>query len=400
MAGSFIQGKGFQAGGTAAPTASFDTDVTVGSAILVFGGHVASASQTITGVTDNNGNTYSQIIAPMASDASGLKSAAVWIATGCNAGPTTVTITYSSATNVSGIVLELGGIGSSPFDQTNFALNFSGAGSISSGNVTTTSANEYVLGLLYFDSAETVTAGSGYTSRFSFTGSSFGDQFTVQDKNLSTTTTLDSSASKTGFSDWLNVIVTLKQTVVGPTINTQPSDATVTAGATATFSVSATASAGSLSYQWNDASGPISGATSSSYTTPTLSVGDSGDHFWCTVTDTNGSIDTRHALLTVNAAGPTINTQPSDATVVAPNTATFSVTATTSGGSLSYQWNNDGGAISGATSSTYTTPATSGTDDGTHFWCSVTDSNGTVDTSHATLHVNVPGSSIVIVLMM
>ena len=51
-----------------------------------------------------------------------------------------------------------------------------------------------------------------------------------------------------------------------PTIMTQPVSQTVTAGQTATFSVVSTGTA-PLAYQWNQNAAPISGATSSSYTT-------------------------------------------------------------------------------------------------------------------------------------
>lgn len=65
----------------------------------------------------------------------------------------------------------------------------------------------------------------------------------------------------------------------------------------------------------------------------------------------------------------TISAQPADASVTAPATATFSVTAsvTTGTGTIAYQWqlSTDSGAsfsnISGATSAAYTTPATTET---------------------------------------
>lgn len=68
----------------------------------------------------------------------------------------------------------------------------------------------------------------------------------------------------------------------------------------------------------------------------------------------------------------TISSQPANTSVVAPATATFSVTAAaTLGGTLSYQWQKqESGAgawsnISGATSSSYTTGATTVLDDNT-----------------------------------
>lgn len=68
----------------------------------------------------------------------------------------------------------------------------------------------------------------------------------------------------------------------------------------------------------------------------------------------------------------TITVQPANATVTEPATATFSVTATRTGtGALTYQWQKqESGAgawtnISGATSASYTTGATTVADDNT-----------------------------------
>src|SRR3979411_2600950 len=53
-------------------------------------------------------------------------------------------------------------------------------------------------------------------------------------------------------------------------------------------------------------------------------------------------------------------------TVQSGQTATFSVTATGTG-PLSYQWQRNGTAIGGATSASYTTPATTSADNGARF---------------------------------
>lgn len=106
--------------------------------------------------------------------------------------------------------------------------------------------------------------------------------------------------------------------------------------------------------------------------------------------------------------GPTISAQPSNATVTAPNTANFSVTAAASGGgSLTYQWerSNNGGSSwanvssgTGGTTNSYTTASTSSTaagsggDNGAIFRCVVTETGGTnpgsLTSSSATLTVN------------
>jgi hypothetical protein len=88
------------------------------------------------------------------------------------------------------------------------------------------------------------------------------------------------------------------------------------------------------------------------------------------------------------AAAPTV-TQPANQTVMVGQTATFSVTAGGTG-PLSYQWFKNGVAISGATSSTYTTPAAVSGDTGAVFTVSVSNSSGSVTSGPATLTVRVP----------
>ena len=95
------------------------------------------------------------------------------------------------------------------------------------------------------------------------------------------------------------------------------------------------------------------------------------------------------ATLTVNAAAvaPAITTQPASQTVTAGQTASFSVAATGTA-PLSYQWMKNGTPIAGATSSTYTTPATTTADSGSQFTITVSNSAGSVTSNAATLTVN------------
>jgi hypothetical protein len=90
---------------------------------------------------------------------------------------------------------------------------------------------------------------------------------------------------------------------VSPAITTQPASQTINSGDSATMSVVATGTA-PLSYQWyvgqsGDTSSPISGATSSSYTTPPLSTATS---YWVRVTNAAGSVNSNTATITVGAA--------------------------------------------------------------------------------------------------
>ena len=85
---------------------------------------------------------------------------------------------------------------------------------------------------------------------------------------------------------------------------------------------------------------------------------------------------------------PTV-TQPANVTLPMGQDASFSVTATGTG-PMTYQWYKNGIAISGATSSSYTTPPTVAGDNGAMFTVSVTNSAGSVTSGPGTLTVLLP----------
>src|SRR5215813_4897342 len=145
---------------------------------------------------------------------------------------------------------------------------------------------------------------------------------------------------------------------VAPSISTKPANQAVTVKQTATFTMAATSTA-PLTYQWQKNGAAVSGATSASYTTPATTSADNGAQFVVVVSNSAGSVTSNAATLTVTASAvsPSITTQPANQTVTAGQTATFTVVATGTS-PLSYQWQKNGTAISGATSATYTTPAT------------------------------------------
>jgi Phosphoesterase family/Immunoglobulin domain/Immunoglobulin I-set domain len=186
--------------------------------------------------------------------------------------------------------------------------------------------------------------------------------------------------------------LTVNAGAVAPTITTQPANQTVTVGQTASFTVVATGTA-PLAYQWQKNSTAISGATSASYATPATTSADNGAKFVVVVSNSAGSVTSNAATLTVNASAtaPTITTQPANQTVTVGQTATFTVAATGTA-PLSYQWQKNGTAISGATSASYTTPATTSADNGAKFVVVVSNVAGNVTSNAATLTVNAAGS--------
>ncbi|MCX8521972.1 MAG: DUF1566 domain-containing protein, partial [Rhodoferax sp.] len=163
----------------------------------------------------------------------------------------------------------------------------------------------------------------------------------------------------------------------------------VVAGSVASFSVSASGTSPFI-YQWKKNGTDISGATSSTYTTPATAIGDNAAVFTVVVSNSAGTVTSSNATLTVQEP-PVITVQPTaPPAITAGGTAMFSVTATGTG-TLSYQWKKNGVNITGgtgATTNSYTTPAMGYAGNGAVYSVVVSDSVGTTTSSPATLTVS------------
>ncbi len=132
-----------------------------------------------------------------------------------------------------------------------------------------------------------------------------------------------------------------------PAITSHPSDASISTGATATFSVTASGS-GTLTYQWQLNTGSswadISGATSSSYTTPTATSGMDGYQYRCIVsgTCTPAAVSNAATLSIVSSGSVTFTYTGSVQTWTVPGGVT-SITGEC--------WGAEGGVTSGVASS-------------------------------------------------
>jgi len=186
-------------------------------------------------------------------------------------------------------------------------------------------------------------------------------------------------------------------TAIAPVITSQPTNAAVTAGQTATFVVSIpNTTLATLQWQvstsgssWDNVS-TGTGATTTTYTTAGTSASDNGKQFRVIVTSGGGTTTSSQVTLTVTSStsAPAITTQPQSTTVIEGQTASFSVSAT-GAGPLRYQWSKNGTPISGARFTRYTTSATSLADSTAVFSVVVTDDLGTSTIStNATLTVN------------
>ncbi|HZS18296.1 MAG TPA: immunoglobulin domain-containing protein [Candidatus Udaeobacter sp.] len=173
-------------------------------------------------------------------------------------------------------------------------------------------------------------------------------------------------------------------TPMAPSITLQPANRSVTEGASATFNVRAAGDA-PLTYQWRKNGSNIADATASFYTTPATVATDNNSLFSVVITNGVGSVTSNDAKLSVKTP-PTITSQPLNQRVSAGQIATFDVTASGTA-PLTYQWRKNGIDIIGATTRTYTTPPTTGTDNKSTYAVVVTNSVGSATSNDARLNV-------------
>ena len=187
-------------------------------------------------------------------------------------------------------------------------------------------------------------------------------------------------------------------------IQTDPSSQTGNEGSTSTYNVTTNQSSGTPTYQWerSDDGGanynPVGGATSAAYTTPALVYDDDNNDRYRVVVSLVGaasSVTSNFATQTVLRV-INITTQPQNTAVIEGSTGTFTIAATITSDSITYQWQistNDGTSwsnINGANTPSYTTPATTyPTTPSEQFRCVLTNPAATTVTSNpATLTVN------------
>ncbi len=249
-------------------------------------------SGTINPAAAGNGATVA--LSGTASAGTTADSSGNYIFTGLPNGPYMVTPTYAgyaftpgnqnvtvNGTNVTGVNFTATSQTFSISGTISPAAGGSGATVTLSGAATaTTTANS--------SGAYTLT---GLTSgSYAITPSNAGYTFTPLSQNV---TVSGANVSGVNFTD--NAVA------VAPTITTQPTNQTVTAGQTATFAVVAGGTA-PLGYQWQKNGANIAGATAASYTTPVTTTADSGSTFAVVVSNTVGTVTSSAATLTVNAA--------------------------------------------------------------------------------------------------
>ncbi len=138
----------------------------------------------------------------------------------------------------------------------------------------------------------------------------------------------------------------------------QPQDVTVMEGNAVSFSGQITGS-GPLTYQWTRDTKQVAGATSTVLTLESVTKLDAGTYA-LSATNAAGTVISQSARLTVTDSTVRIVGQPRSVTLKAGTSGVLSVNATADG-ALAYQWYLNGQPITGATGSSYSVPAATGT---------------------------------------
>ena len=168
-----------------------------------------------------------------------------------------------------------------------------------------------------------------------------------------------------------------------PGFTTHPTNQSVVAGTTATFTASANGTP-APSYQWYfNGTNLLSGKTASTLSLTNVQLSQAGNYF-TTASNSAGVVTSAVAQLTVRVP-PAISSQPTNRTVLRGGNAAFLVSATGTA-PLGYQWNFKGTNLAGATSNALTLlnvqPGNAGS-----YAVIITNSAGSITSSAALLRV-------------
>ena len=187
------------------------------------------------------------------------------------------------------------------------------------------------------------------------------------------------------FSYTINVAAAINS---APTITAQPTGTSVSAGGTVVLSAAAAGSP-TPTFQWFKNSVALSGQTASTLVISGASPADAGN-YTLVATNSLGSAASNIAAVTVTGStgtAPAFTTQPVGKTIATGSTVVFTTSATGSP-APTYQWRQNGVAISGATLANLVLVGTTAGQAGV-YTCVATNSAGAVTSSGATLTVQV-----------
>ena len=272
-----------------------------------------------------------------------------------------------------------------------------GAGSVSSDAATLVVVQPVVITAEPQD--QTVTAGQGASFNVTVTGTDplayewqFGgvtiDGATEGTLSLNNVQAADAGAYQVVVSNIAGPVSSAAATLtvnVGVAIVDQPQSVTVTTGDSATFTVLASGTP-APTYQWRLDGTDLTGATGPSLSVSNVTLANAGAYS-VVVQNAVDAVNSADAVLAV-IIPPSIQTQPQSQTVDLGAGVTFNVVAT-GDAPLSYQWQKNGGNITGATAESFTIGSVVAGDSGS-YGVVIENPGGAVTSDSAGLTVNLP----------
>lgn len=304
------------------------TGVGVGN-LLIFAIRFAAQTRTVSSIS--GGGTWVRGPSKMEGSSYAME---VWYCLNSTGGNVTADATMSAAiTNARAFLIEYSGIlTAGAFDQSAIAVQAATSSPQSVGPITPTQSGSLIFTAAFnLTDSRTLVVPSGYTARATVvSGITASGGMMLADQRQTSAAAISADWTWTGGTlTGALTVMSFKEVLTGPAIDTQPTAQTVRLNGestvTATFTVAATTSGGAMTYDWELEDGVASGvyanlANGSGATwtgqTSTSAVGTfaattlSGRRVRCNVTDNNGTTTTNAVALTV-LAGPVVTASSS-----------------------------------------------------------------------------------------
>jgi hypothetical protein len=382
---ALVQHASKDAGTATSTTLAFTANNTTGNWIGVV--IRAGALNEVFTITDTKGNTYHKAV--QFNQTTDGFTYGIFYAENVASGANTVSVFDSASGTLRLAILEYSGVATSgSLDAITSAQGHSAAPS--SGSAATTANGELLLGAVMTGASQVFTAGTGNRMEESVPAEP-GTKLVIEDQIQASAGTFSANVSTGTADDWAAGFAAFKPlggvVVSAPTITGLSPASGPTGMAVAITGTNFGSTQGTSLVKFNGVTAAPTNWTAASITTPVPSGAATGS-----VVVTVAGAASNGMSFTVTNTAPSITTQPANVVVTSGQTATFSVLAAGSA-PLSYQWQKNNTAISGAMSASYTTPPTTVADNGESFKVTVSNSGGNTTSNTATLTVNAVSGS-------
>ena len=199
----FVQGNYLDSsGGGTSESVSYSSDQSSGNFNVVAVN--SSTGVTITSVVDSQGNSYSLAAGPLANSSEG-SVVSIYVAPGIQAGPNTVTVTFSGSPWNEIQIAEYAGITAVDVST----INSGNGDAQSSGSAITTSPNDILVSYVEIASSGSPTAGNGFTQRITPSWNAG-----LEDKSVSSPGSYSATWTENGATNWICAMVALTTTPI------------------------------------------------------------------------------------------------------------------------------------------------------------------------------------------